>query len=100
MDLALSAYGEISEADARHQNALAMVQSVEEEVRRATDAGKKQANELTAIISELAGSVEALRKGVDLVERGSNASRGRHTVGCGGCGRNARQQPRGRPAGG
>ena len=76
MDLALSAYGEISASDARQQNALAMVQSVEEEVRRATEAGKKQAGELTAIISELANSVDALRKGVDLVERGSNASRG------------------------
>jgi methyl-accepting chemotaxis protein len=76
MDLALSAYGEISSKDALNQNALAMVQSVEEEVSRATEAGKKHADELTSIISELSQSVEALRKGVDLVERGSNASSG------------------------
>jgi methyl-accepting chemotaxis protein len=75
MDLALSAYGEISEKDARQQNALSMVQSVEEEVSRANATGKKQADELTAIIAELARSVDDLRKGVDLVERGSNASR-------------------------
>lgn len=75
MDLALSAYGEISEKDARQQNALSMVLSVEEEVSRANEAGKKQADELTAIISELARSIDALREGVDLVERGSNASR-------------------------
>jgi methyl-accepting chemotaxis protein len=76
MDLALSAYGEISQSDARNQDALSMVQSVEEEVKLAQAGGEKQAGELIAIISELARSIEALRQGVDLVERGSNASRG------------------------
>ncbi len=76
MELAISAYTEISQNDSIKRNSQAMVQSVEEEVTVANRMAKVQADDLRGIIGELSRSVEELQKGVDLVERGSVASRG------------------------
>jgi methyl-accepting chemotaxis protein len=75
MELAISAYAEIAETGSLRRSSRAMVQSVEEEVRIANRTALTQAGEMTEIIAELSRSVDDLRKGVELVERGSNSSR-------------------------
>jgi methyl-accepting chemotaxis protein len=75
MELVFSAYSEIVERDAFMRNAQAMVQCVEEEVQVAHSSGHGRATDLTDVMSELGRSMEDLRLGVQMVERGAIDSR-------------------------
>ncbi len=75
MELALSAYAEIAEVELLKRSAHSMVQSVEEEVEVAHASAQGRATDLTDIMSELGRSMEDLRMGVQMVERGAVDSR-------------------------
>ncbi len=77
MEIALAAYAEAAAAAPQREiNLQSLVQNVDQEVKKANKEAKTKAGELTSIVAELERSLDDLRKGVDLVESDSVASRG------------------------
>ena len=74
MDLALSAFKEVAEAETARRNGQALAQSVEQEANVAQKSARRGLDDLRDILQELSHSVENLRRGVGLVERGAQSS--------------------------
>jgi methyl-accepting chemotaxis protein len=76
MAFALSAFLDINESQSRHQEAQALAETVEKEMQHINRAVKQRAGELAEVVEELRSAIGNVTSGVELVERGADASGG------------------------
>jgi methyl-accepting chemotaxis protein len=76
MELALSAFLNVTDDDAHRRETEAFADSVEQEMKRANQVAAAEAAGLTKVVAEMNRAIDAVRQGVGMVESGSAATRG------------------------
>ena len=76
MALAISAFGNLNEADGRRKESEALAAAIEEEMRQANTMVRNQGRALSDVVTEMRKVIGAMERGSEMVERGSSASSG------------------------